>query len=91
MVLLRKIFTVIQPEQKLFVEFGAWDGEALSNTYHLYKNYGWGGLYIEGDSKKYDLLEERFKSCGRVMIEHCYIESYGKYSLGNILKRHDFS
>lgn len=88
--IIEKIFTVIQPTQKLFVEFGAWDGETLSNTYNLYKNHGWGGLYIEGDSKKYALLEERFKLCDRMMTEQCYIESHGKYSLGNILKKHDF-
>ena len=38
------------------VEFGAWDGKYLSNTYNLVRN-GWHGIYIEGDTNKFkDLL-----------------------------------
>ena len=40
------------------VEFGAWDGKHLSNTFHLVKNHGWNAIYIEGDAQKYqDLLK----------------------------------
>lgn len=39
------------------VEFGAWDGVYLSNTYNLVRN-GWKAIYIEGDTKKFqDLLK----------------------------------
>jgi len=38
------------------VEFGAWDGKHLSNTFALVEN-GWNAIYIEGDRHKYkDLL-----------------------------------
>jgi hypothetical protein len=38
------------------VEFGAWDGIHLSNTFHLVER-GWNAVYIEGDNKRYgDLL-----------------------------------
>lgn len=53
------IFKSIQsvlPESKWCVEFGAWDGKHLSNTFSLVEQ-GWHAVYIEGDEKKYqDLL-----------------------------------
>lgn len=39
------------------VEFGAWDGKHLSNTFNFVQRHGWKALYIEGDEHKYrDLL-----------------------------------
>jgi hypothetical protein len=35
------------------VEFGAWDGLYLSNTYNLIKNSGYKAVLIEGDKKRY--------------------------------------
>lgn len=44
-------------DEKWCVEFGAWDGKHLSNTFHLVEQ-GWNAVYIEGDKEKYqDLLE----------------------------------
>ncbi|SRR5258708_5738087 len=38
------------------VEFGAWDGKHLSNTFNLIKHYNWGAVYIEGDERKFQEL-----------------------------------
>ena len=39
------------------VEFGAWDGVYLSNTFNLVRNFGWNAVYIESDPHKFhDLL-----------------------------------
>lgn len=39
------------------VEFGAWDGRHLSNTFRRAEQQGWNAVYIEGDPEKYrDLL-----------------------------------
>ena len=35
------------------VEFGAWDGRHLSNTYNLITAYGWRGTLIEADSVRF--------------------------------------
>ena len=38
-------------------EFGAWDGQHLSNTFNLVSNRNYNAVYIEGDESKYqDLL-----------------------------------
>ena len=43
--------------EKWCVEFGAWDGKHLSNTFHFVEQ-GWNAVYIEGDKEKFrDLLE----------------------------------
>jgi len=45
------------PTEKWCVEFGAWDGKHLSNTFLLVEQ-GWNAVYIEGDTEKYgDLLK----------------------------------
>lgn len=38
------------------VEFGAWDGVHLSNTFALVQNGGASAVYIEGDGQKFDEL-----------------------------------
>jgi hypothetical protein len=35
------------------VEFGAWDGVYLSNTFNLVRNSDWRAVYIEGDRSKF--------------------------------------
>jgi hypothetical protein len=45
-----------------FIEFGAWDGKYLSNTYNLFLNKNWNGIYIEGDTEKYNDLCDNFQA-----------------------------
>jgi len=45
-----------------FVEFGAWDGKHLSNTYNLLANKGWQGVLIECDPEKYKALLQTKKA-----------------------------
>ncbi|MCL2925247.1 MAG: discoidin domain-containing protein [Trichodesmium sp. MAG_R04] len=56
--ILEKIFEVIgeQNYSKWCVEFGAWDGKHLSNTYNLIVNKGWSSVLIEADPKKFKQL-----------------------------------
>lgn len=44
------------------VEFGAWDGKFLSNTFHLLENKNFNAVYIESDPKKFRLLVSNMKS-----------------------------
>jgi hypothetical protein len=68
-----------------FVEFGAWDGKYLSNTYHLLEN-GWNGIYIEGDAKKFLELKrnsEIYKD--RIILINKFVEIEGNNCLDTIL------
>jgi len=47
---LEHIFEVIGTTNKCFVEFGAGDGEYLSNTANLRLNHGWKGLLMDTDN-----------------------------------------
>ena len=53
----KRINVASSNNEKWCVEFGAWDGKHLSNSFHLVEQ-GWNAVYIEGDKEKYqDLLE----------------------------------
>jgi len=40
------------------VEFGAWDGKHLSNSFHPITNLGWSGVLIEADTAKFAELTQ---------------------------------
>jgi hypothetical protein len=68
-----------------FVEFGAWDGKHLSNTYRLLEQ-GWSGLHIEGDKNKFEKLLRTSKDFpGRLKTMQAYIEVDGPNKLDNLL------
>lgn len=87
--IIQKIFDLIgEPRNKYFVEFGAWDGEYLSNTYNLLKNQSWGGCYIEGDEKKFKDLQHKYADNKSIDCVHAFVESgNNKNCLTQILKR----
>ena len=72
------------------VEFGAWDGIYLSNTFNLVKS-GWNAIYIEGDKNKFkDLLKTKAKN-PKITAINKYVskERSSILSLDNILKSTD--
>jgi hypothetical protein len=83
--ILAKIFELLAIQQGYFVEFGAWDGIHLSNSYALYEK-SWSGCFIEGDA-------ERFKAlCGnidrsRATAIQAFVATHGENTLDQILAR----
>ncbi len=64
---LARIFECIGVTNRHFVEFGAWDGETLSNTAHLRIDRGWSGLLMEGDPERTnDLIHHEFVTAENV-------------------------
>jgi len=59
--IIEKIFSIIKPTTKLCVEFGAWDGEYLSNTANLWKNKDWNAVLIEADEERIKSVEQTSK------------------------------
>jgi hypothetical protein len=69
---------------KWCVEFGAWDGKYLSNTYHFITKGGYNGVLIEGDSSKCSLLSINMKDYQVICINK-FVDFEGEDKLDNIL------
>jgi hypothetical protein len=82
--ILQKIFDVIGVESRWCVEFGAWDGKHLSNTWSLIANAGWNGVLIEGAREKFTELL-RTHSGHRVDARNAYVGWEGPHRLDAIL------
>lgn len=82
-----EIFRRIGTQTKLCVEFGAWDGKHLSNTWDLWHNRAWTAILIEGDSSKFDDLAASVSAFPNV-VPHCaYVATSGENRLDQILDR----
>nr|WP_075486794.1 hypothetical protein [Prochlorococcus marinus] len=71
------------------VEFGAWDGIHLSNTFALVQRNNWNAVYIEGDKNKYNDLLKTSQKYKNITTVNKFVESdkNHKNSLDNILSR----
>jgi hypothetical protein len=82
---LRAIFDRIGSRSNTCVEFGAWDGEHLSNCWHLIHNLGWRGILIEGDRERYQALLRNAPSIGNVTTLNAFVADAGAMSLDSLL------
>jgi hypothetical protein len=80
-----KALSVLPGRDRWCVEFGAWDGKHLSNTYHLVEEDGYQVVLIEGDADKYRSLcaEYPFKDRGHFI--HGFVGWNAKDGLDGIL------
>ena len=71
------------------IEFGAWDGIYLSNTFYFVQKYNSNALFIEKDKNKFVDLIKTAKKYPKIISLNCEVNSNikSKYSLDNILKR----
>ena len=69
------------------VEFGAWDGMHLSNTFALVKK-GWKAAYIEGDADRFKTLLETAKRHPEIVPLNAFVShtAQDKNSLDNLLR-----
>lgn len=81
---LEHIFEVIGVSKDWCVEFGAWDGKHLSNTYKLMQE-GWSGVFIEGSKKRYQDLIETYKGNSKAYPVCAFVNFEGENNLDNIL------
>jgi hypothetical protein len=83
--ILAEIFRRIQPRSRLCVEFGAWDGKYLSNTWALWHESGWSALLIEGDRGRFLQLQQSISSFPAVHAVHAYVAATGSGCLDSLL------
>lgn len=85
--IIAEIFRRIGISAGWLVEFGAWDGIYLSNTYRIIQQHEtFQAVYIEGDADKFNDLRCTAKSLsGRLIPIHAFVQAKGELSLDNIL------
>lgn len=85
--ILTEIFRRIGIMSKTCIEFGAWDGIHLSNTWHLWHDHGWTALLIEGDQSRYNALRDSLAAYPSATALHAFVGLDGSTTLDHILNR----
>jgi len=67
------ILSALGERDKWCVEFGAWDGQHLSNTRNLIQNRGYRAILIEGDSERYKDLRATYDDNGGVFAVNAFV------------------
>lgn len=77
---------------KLCVEFGAWDGKHLSNTFALVESHDFEAVYIEGSDERFAALQRTCSEFPKITPIHAMVsrEAGNVNSLDEILKRTGF-
>ena len=82
--ILEKILEVIGASKGWCVEFGAWDGRHLSNTYNLIQNE-YSAVLIEGSTSRHAELVRNFAGNPRVIPVHAFVGFDADTGLDSIL------
>jgi hypothetical protein len=81
------VFRRVAPRHRICVEFGAWDGRNLSNTFNLIAHRGWKAVYIEADPKKFQALQKTAANYPTITPVCSLVTATGESSLDRILER----
>jgi hypothetical protein len=85
--IIREILRRLEIKKGQFVEFGAWDGKHLSNTFLLCTT-GWNGVYIEYDEVKFeDLKKTQAEYQSQLQIIRSMVTPNGETSLDSLLAK----
>lgn len=87
--IIEEIFRRIGTANNFCVEFGAWDGKHLSNTWDLWHNQSWSAILIEGDAEREQALAQSIKDLPKVTSYNAQVTAHGENSLDHILARLD--
>lgn len=83
--IIQRILELISVEQRICVEFGAWDGCHYSNCRNLIVNWGWAAVMIEADPKKFAELHSTYAANQAVLTINRFVDFEGVDSLDSIL------
>jgi hypothetical protein len=78
------ILSSLPKQDRFLVEFGAWDGKHLSNSYHLIEKFGYRGVLIEMELDRFQELEANMGMFNCTCI-HAMVGYEGKSTLDHIL------
>lgn len=84
--MLRRIFELVPATgSRWCVDFGAWDGKHLSNSWNLLANFNWHGVLIEADVQRHSDLRKTYRDNSRVVALNRKVSFEGSDSLDAIL------
>lgn len=83
--IIEKALEVIGDNNHWCVEFGAWDGRHLSNTYHLIADKGYAAVLIEGEPRRFQDLRRNFADNARVLPVNAFVGFHPQDSLDALL------
>ncbi len=72
-------------QDRWVVEFGAWDGKFLSNSYNLVENFDYRGVLIEGSTTRFQDLVRQHSNNERVIPINRFVDFEGANRLDIIL------
>ena len=85
--IISELVSKIPTPHRFCVEFGAWDGKNLSNTFTLVERNGWRALYIEGNPRRSAQLKQTATEFPTITAINTFISTIGNDSLNSILSR----
>jgi hypothetical protein len=85
--ILAEIFRRIGTAHRSCVEFGAWNGKHLSNTWSMWHEQGWRAVLIEGEPERHAALASSLADFPRVRAICAYVRPEGENSLDSLLAR----
>ncbi len=84
--ILEGIFEIIPGSgDRWCVEFGAWDGKYMSNSWRLITEKKWAGVMIEGSPKRYKDLQKTYQDYKKVICVNKLVNFDGEDRLDRIL------
>lgn len=84
--IIEKTLQIIGDNNRWCVEFGAWDGRYLSNTYSLVTNKKYSAVLIEGDPNRFHDLEKSCADRSDVIPINAFVGFTEKDGLDSILE-----
>jgi len=86
--IIAKALTMLPATNRWCVEFGAWNGKYLSNTYNLVENSQYNAVLIEGDQRRYQSLCREYPFKDRAIFVGQFVGWTEHENLDTILGRH---
>ncbi len=87
---IKYLFDLLSIQSGWLVEFGAWQGTHLSNTYYHFCNLPFQRLLIEGEPERFDQLKTQ-QGYNRSILLNLFVETTGPNSLNSIFDRYSIT